>query len=218
MTNVDGIAHGSMSGYRKGCRCDECRAVQRAKAQAYYRANKERILERNRKWARENPEKAAAGARRRRQANPQAARDATARWRRRHPERARELDAKYAAKSKERYRRWAVENRDKVNAAAEKWRNDPANKEKIRLAAKKRRALVKSADVREISPRDWLRLLDRCRFACFYCGESPDEQLTVDHVVPLSRGGRHSIGNIVPACKRCNSSKHDRLIVEWLSK
>ncbi|WP_203620386.1 HNH endonuclease [Streptomyces sp. SID8499] len=39
---------------------------------------------------------------------------------------------------------------------------------------------------------------------------------TVDHVIPLSRGGQHAEGNLVPACKSCNSSKGDKLLIEWL--
>ena len=48
---------------------------------------------------------------------------------------------------------------------------------------------------------------------CFYCGAS--ENITMDHVIPLSRGGKHSIGNIVPACGKCNYSKNDKTITEW---
>ena len=43
---------------------------------------------------------------------------------------------------------------------------------------------------------------------CHYCGgEFPPEDLTMDHVVPLSRGGRSVKENLVPACKDCNSRK-----------
>jgi len=43
---------------------------------------------------------------------------------------------------------------------------------------------------------------------CYYCQAKflPDE-LTMDHVVPLSRGGRSTKGNIVPCCKACNNKK-----------
>lgn len=43
---------------------------------------------------------------------------------------------------------------------------------------------------------------------CHYCGAKVDpDQLTMDHVVPVSRGGRSTKGNIVPACESCNKSK-----------
>lgn len=38
---------------------------------------------------------------------------------------------------------------------------------------------------------------------------------TVDHVIPVARGGPHSIGNLMPLCRSCNSSKHDMLWIEW---
>jgi 5-methylcytosine-specific restriction endonuclease McrA len=48
----------------------------------------------------------------------------------------------------------------------------------------------------------------RDAFMCQYCGEAPGRHhLTVDHVVPRSRGGRHDWDNLVTACKRCNQKK-----------
>lgn len=52
----------------------------------------------------------------------------------------------------------------------------------------------------------------RDRFRCQYCGHAPGrEQLTIDHVVPRSKGGRSTWNNVVVACVRCNSEKGDRL-------
>lgn len=65
----------------------------------------------------------------------------------------------------------------------------------------------------QFSDADWQRTLHRYRFRCAYCGESG--LLTMDHVVPISRGGRHSIGNVVPACGPCNFGKHTSLAIEW---
>lgn len=48
---------------------------------------------------------------------------------------------------------------------------------------------------------------------CFYC-ESKGS-MTLDHVVPISRNGLHKIGNLVAACKSCNSSKGNKTIMEW---
>ena len=51
---------------------------------------------------------------------------------------------------------------------------------------------------------------------CYYCGRRVGrENLTMDHVVPLARGGRSSKGNLVPACKECNNRKKYLLPVEW---
>jgi hypothetical protein len=47
---------------------------------------------------------------------------------------------------------------------------------------------------------------------CAYCS-NPAE--TIDHVVPLARGGTNYEGNLVPCCKWCNSSKSDLLLIEW---
>lgn len=51
---------------------------------------------------------------------------------------------------------------------------------------------------------------------CHYCGRQVGrEALTMDHVVPLSRGGTSSKGNLVPCCKECNTAKKTRLPLEW---
>ncbi len=51
---------------------------------------------------------------------------------------------------------------------------------------------------------------------CYYCRRRVGrEHLTMDHVVPLSRGGKSKKGNIVPACKECNNKKKYMLPVEW---
>ena len=51
---------------------------------------------------------------------------------------------------------------------------------------------------------------------CYYCGRKVGRtELTMDHVVPLSRGGRSTKGNLVPACKDCNNRKKYLLPIEW---
>lgn len=47
---------------------------------------------------------------------------------------------------------------------------------------------------------------------CSYCGKLCE---TVDHIVPLNRGGDNQRDNLTPACRSCNSSKGDRLLSEW---
>ena len=51
---------------------------------------------------------------------------------------------------------------------------------------------------------------------CHNCGQTvPAKALTLDHLIPLARGGRITKGNCVPACKECNNQKKDLLPLEW---
>lgn len=65
-----------------------------------------------------------------------------------------------------------------------------------------------------IAQRDGLRWeWQRLRRLCSYCHERAAD--TIDHVVPLIRGGTNFEGNLVPACRSCNASKGSLLLVEW---
>lgn len=56
------------------------------------------------------------------------------------------------------------------------------------------------------TPEEFAALCEANGHRCFYCGLARGE-ITVDHFVPLSRGGSNWITNIVPACRPCNSRK-----------
>ena len=59
-------------------------------------------------------------------------------------------------------------------------------------------------------------LFGRDRSTCLYCGSRfRDGELTRDHIVPSSRGGRDAWDNCVAACRRCNHAKGDQLVHEW---
>jgi len=52
--------------------------------------------------------------------------------------------------------------------------------------------------------------------SCYYCGRKVGFwNLTMDHIIPLSRGGRSTRDNLVPCCKECNTKKKTSLPVEW---
>lgn len=103
--------------------------------------------------------------------------------------------------------------REKVRRIAYQSEYLKRNPDVAKRAKNKRRARKAAAGVFVVTSKDWQHLLARQRGECFYCGLS--RALSMDHVIPLSRGGRHSIGNIVAACLPCNSSKRTRYITEW---
>ncbi len=52
--------------------------------------------------------------------------------------------------------------------------------------------------------------------ACCYCGSQ--SYLTLDHLIPQFKGGKHSADNLVVACRSCNSSKNALDLMEWMAK
>lgn len=69
---------------------------------------------------------------------------------------------------------------------------------------------------RKTPPLNNTNLFGRDLNTCAYCGKQfVFSDLTNDHIVPRSRGGKHSWMNCVTSCKRCNNSKDDMTLEEW---
>jgi 5-methylcytosine-specific restriction enzyme A len=74
------------------------------------------------------------------------------------------------------------------------------------------------ARARELRRSQWWKRR-RANGKCHYCGETfPPKSLTMDHIVPIARGGRSTKGNVVPACKPCNAEKRYRLAWEIVKR
>ena len=81
---------------------------------------------------------------------------------------------------------------------------------------------ISEAEIRR--ERDKARELRRSRWwgnrlamgQCYWCsGSFTPDHLTMDHVIPITRGGKSSRNNVVPCCKECNSRKKYLLPMEW---
>jgi 5-methylcytosine-specific restriction endonuclease McrA len=71
---------------------------------------------------------------------------------------------------------------------------------RLKIASSERMWKVPPVNRREVLRRD--------HHSCQYCGST--KRLTLDHVIPRSKGGMHTWNNVVIACERCNSQKGDR--------
>ncbi len=79
-------------------------------------------------------------------------------------------------------------------------------------AADQRRERHRARELRD--SQWWKRRL--AKGSCHYCRRAyAPKDLTMDHIVPISRGGRTSKGNVVPCCQECNRAKKQMLPMEW---
>lgn len=115
------------------------------------------------------------------------------------------------AKEPERYKAYNYtyyrKNKEKATKAIKDWQE--RNKLKTRSYTAKRRSLSLENNF-QISESDLQKLISQ---PCFYCQTEPSN--SIDHIIPLIRGGRHAIGNLIGACRPCNSSKQSKTIMEF---
>ena len=81
--------------------------------------------------------------------------------------------------------------------------------------AKRRRGRLSRVD-NDLTDSEWADLLTAWG-GCAYCG-AIEIPLQRDCVLPISRGGRYTVENIVPACRSCNASKSNNEVTGWLRR
>jgi 5-methylcytosine-specific restriction endonuclease McrA len=81
--------------------------------------------------------------------------------------------------------------------------------------AKRRRRRVALAD-NDLTATQWATLVEAWG-GCAYC-RAETGPLQRDCVLPISRGGRYTLENVVPACASCNASKHNDEVTGWLRR
>ena len=153
-------------------------------------AFRKREREAQKRWLLKNPEYEKERAKRRWRTNPEPLKAATARYHSKNP-----------GKRKEFKKKWQENNPEKHLL-------------QMRSDVKRRKARKKGATICDLTKDQWEQLKKEYNYTCAYCGLVPDI-LTQDHCVPLSRGGNHTITNIVPACFPCNSKKGTRTQEEY---
>jgi 5-methylcytosine-specific restriction endonuclease McrA len=133
-------------------------------------------------------------------------------WRKNNPEKVREAGRRQYAENVEHRRAvknaWKLQNPESIKNASERYRLN--HLPKMAEKSHKRRARLRGNGVFQVTEKELIRLYAS---PCAHCGAI--ENVTIDHVIPVARGGRHSIGNLQPLCLSCNSSKNARTMAEW---
>lgn len=169
---------------------EERRVKVNASKLAYYYRNAAKLNANRCTWGRANPEKEARRVSLYNKRHPEKNKMWSALYRKMHPEKEARRCALYQKK----------------------------HPEKKQIHNAKRRALTFTNTLISelLTSTEWLAILADADGHCTYC--SKEARLTLDHVIPLSKGGKHSKDNVVPACLRCNSSKGNKTLEEWNAK
>ena len=112
-------------------------------------------------------------------------------------------------KTAERHRRYYEAHKENYRRDLRLWRRKNWRRHYVNSLAK-RSALLRGATISDFTLEDWIELLEQYGYVCAYCHST--SKLTMDHIVPLSKGGNHTKANIAPACQPCNSRKRDSVL------
>lgn len=166
-----------------------------ARKAAHYAANRESILATNAAWRAKNTDKMRSAHAVYYLANREKAKTYDAARRSANPARKKASDAAYYAA-----------NTDKVRANVAAWKRE--NPEVVRAINARHRARNAHAPVIDFTEAQWKAMQVAYHHRCVYCGKRAKGKLTKDHITPYVKGGSHTLSNIVPACKSCNSRKN----------
>ena len=136
-----------------------------------------------------------------------------ARWLEANRERKKAQQDAWRAANKEHIRKrnaaYRAANKERKAAYLREWQK--ANPEKVREAALRRIARKKEARTYVITDKDLRRITSA---PCAFPGCTGTD-IELDHVIPLSRGGSHGIGNLQPLCRHHNRTKHNKTWIEY---
>lgn len=107
------------------------------------------------------------------------------------------------------------QKRNKVTVDAYKRLYRKTHPEKDAQDRHRRRPKI-NADEGDFTSEQWRLLCVKYNYTCLCCHtkaeDTPEGTMTIDHVIPLSKGGSNHISNIQPLCRSCNSKKHRKTI------
>ena len=108
------------------------------------------------------------------------------------------------------YKRWYEKNKESIriknNEATKKYSKTEKGKQSRRNSKALRRMAKKDGN---ITLEEWKQKLLEFNNCCAYCKDS--KNIEQDHIIPLSKGGKHEIKNIQPLCRSCNARKSNKL-------
>lgn len=218
----------------KGALRNRCRKCNKEANNRYRAKHGDRIRKRNREYKRQhkeqsrewylsNREKALAQSKARYQKNKTHLNELGREWYKAHKEEVRAYQKHWRLENIERKRQctreWALKNPERVAEYRRRW----VKANRIRRARYKATRKARLASLpNTLTTSEWLTAVEWFRGCCAYCQcrEEANNPITADHVIALRTAECPGtvLVNIVPACRRCNSSKRATDVNEWLTR
>lgn len=164
----------------------------------------------NKQWRKDNPDKVREQKRRHLEKHRKEINERRRRYRKNNPGKVEKWNKR--RERMEYYEEYYIKNRGEINKKKKEYSKTEEGK-----ASKQRRYFNRQTREREtintLTLNEWLDILKEHDYSCTYCGVEFDENTlpTKDHIIPISKGGNNIKENIVPACRSCNSKKHNKL-------
>jgi 5-methylcytosine-specific restriction endonuclease McrA len=162
-------------------------------------------------WHRQNAEREKARMLRAYYANREERNAKRSEWAKQNREHVREVERRYWNKNRDKKRakdvRYYQRHKPEHMRYSRQWKRN--NPDKVRIIELRRRARKERCGGTHTLP-EWKALCNQYGNKCLSCGNTG--RLTVDHVIPLSKGGTNDIGNLQPLCLSCNIRKNTRII------
>lgn len=183
------------------------------KRRVYYAKNKERIIAKEKVRRESKRDEILAKKRASYLANREKHNASARRYQLQHPEVHKRANATYRKNNLDKIR---LHNKEK----ARQFRRD--HRERANLIClhhnNRRRALKLGSQVNPDDIRAWMKEVRSKPFMrCHWCGTKVHgRQIHFDHVIALTKGGPHTIGNLCCSCGDCNRHKSSKLIADWI--
>ena len=205
-------------GYKYGLHSN-CRKCENEKSRQYHHANKERLNKISRQYYQEHKEELAEQRKQYAKKNKEKKAEYNRRYREEHKEELAEYKKLYYQehkKEKAEYdRKYRKDNKERRTEQKRQYYQSP-NGLAVSLNATAKRRIKEQSQGNGITKEQWLEMMNYFNWSCSYSGKSLSKHSrTIDHIIPLSKGGEHEIWNLVPMDRSYNSSKHDKDMLEW---
>jgi hypothetical protein len=179
--------------------CQSCKDKDKIKHERYYEKNKEKIKEKDKQYRLNNPDKVKETKRKERNKNKEYYDEYHKEYYENNKIEILKRNKKYQKLKSKELKEYRIKNKDKRYANSANYR------------AKKRNAFISNVNKKKIFERDNY-VCQICKKLGFtFIDKYHPLYLTIDHIIPISKGGLHCPENVQTAHFRCNSSKGDKL-------